>query len=295
MIGGAVGSATGNSLIGEYSTTLAGSMLRQRAWLAESTAKIETQLAGRVKSEFLANMSHELRTPLNTVIGFAKLIGEHQKRRLKDAQVVEYADLIRDAATHLLTVINDILDISDMQSGTYALDEREVHVPEVLQAAMATFKSHALELGLELVEDIAADLPSVKGDAAKLGKVFSNLIGNALKFTPPGGSVTVEARAQEDRVVICVRDTGLGMSREDITVAMTPFAQVDASRSRWREGTGLGLPIAKALVQLHGGRLEIRSAKSLGTEVLVKLPAALAIGTQDQTVAFGRGDNAALR
>src|SRR5262245_5319546 len=132
MIGGAVGSVTGNSLIGEYSTTLAGSMLRQRAWLAESTAKIETQLAGRVKSEFLANMSHELRTPLNTVIGFAKLIGEHQKRRLKDAQVVEYADLIRDAATRLLTVINDILDISDIQSGTYALDEREVHLPEVL-------------------------------------------------------------------------------------------------------------------------------------------------------------------
>jgi two-component system, cell cycle sensor histidine kinase PleC len=295
MISGAVGSATGNSLIGEYSTTLAGSMLRQRAWLAESTAKIETQLAGRVKSEFLANMSHELRTPLNTVIGFAKLIGEHQKRRLKDAQVVEYADLIRDAATHLLTVINDILDISDMQSGTYALDEREVHLPEVLEAAVASFKSHALELGLELVVDIAADLPTVKGDAAKLGKVFANLIGNALKFTPPGGSVTVEARAQEDRVVICVRDTGLGMSKEDITVALTPFAQVDASRSRWREGTGLGLPIAKALVQLHGGRLEIRSAKSLGTEVVVKLPAASVIDTQDQTVTSGRGDNAALR
>jgi two-component system, cell cycle sensor histidine kinase PleC len=295
MIGGAVSSATSNSLIGEYSSTLAGSMLRQRAWLAESTAKIETQLAGRVKSEFLANMSHELRTPLNTVIGFAKLIGEHQKRRLKDAQVVEYADLIRDAATHLLTVINDILDISDMQSGTYALDEREVHLPEVLQAAVAPFKSHALELGLELAEDIAADLPAVKGDATKLGKVFSNLIGNALKFTPPGGSVTVEARAQENGAVIRVHDTGLGMSKEDITVALTPFAQVDASRSRWREGTGLGLPIAKALVLLHGGRLEIRSAKSLGTEVLVKLPAASAIDMQDQTAVFGHGHNAALR
>jgi two-component system, cell cycle sensor histidine kinase PleC len=294
MIGGAVGSATGNSLIGEYSTTLAGATLRQRAWIAESTAKFESHLAGKVKSEFLANMSHELRTPLNTVIGFAKLIGEHQKRRLKDNELVEYADLIRDAATHLLTVINDILDISNMQSGTYALDAREVHLPEVLEAVLASFKSHALELGLTLEADIAADLAPVKGDAAKLGKVFANLIGNALKFTPPGGTVTVSARVQDGSAVVSVRDTGLGMSKDDIDIALTPFAQVDASRSRWREGTGLGLPIAKALVQLHGGRMEIRSAKSLGTEVLVRLPAAPMTDTQDRTATLGHVQNATL-
>jgi len=276
MLGGAVGSPNNGSLIAEYSSALADSVLRQRAWMAESTARIETQLAGKVKSEFLANMSHELRTPLNTVIGFAKLIGEHQRRHLKDAEIVEYADLIRDAATHLLAVINDILDISTIQSGAYSLDEREVHLPEVLQVALATFKPGALELGIELRDDLAADLPAVKGDARKLRKVFDNLIGNALKFTPPGGSVTVEARAEETDAVVKVRDTGLGMSREEIAVALTPFGQVDASRSRWREGTGLGLPIARALVQLHGGRLEILSAKSLGTEVVVRLPAAVA-------------------
>ncbi len=277
MIGGAGGSATnsGNSLIGEYSSALAGSMLRHKAWLAESTARIETQLAGKVKSEFIANMSHELRTPLNTVIGFAKLLGEHQKRPLKDAEIVEYADLIRAAATHLLSVINDILDISTIQSGSYPLDAGEVHLQEDLQAVVASFKSTALELGVELKEDLAADLPAVKGDAAKLRKVFGNLIGNALKFTPPGGSVTVEARSAERGLAVRVRDTGLGMGKDEIAVALTPFAQVDASRSRWREGAGLGLPIAKALVQLHGGRLEIHSAKSLGTEVVVKLPAAV--------------------
>ena len=113
----------------------------------------------------------------------------------------------------------------------------------------------------------------MRGDAAKLRQVFGNLIGNAVKFTPPGGSVTVEARSLEGGVVVLVRDTGLGMSKEEISVALTPFAQVDAGRSRWREGTGLGLPIARALVQLHGGRLEIRSAKSMGTEVVVNLPA----------------------
>jgi two-component system cell cycle sensor histidine kinase PleC len=275
MFGGSVGSASNGSLIAEYATTLAGAMLRQRAWLAESTARLERQLAGKVKSEFLANMSHELRTPLNTVIGFSKLIGEHQRRRLKDAEIVEYADLIRDAATHLLAVINDILDISTIQSGSYALDANEVHLQEELQVVLASFRSTALELGIGLEEDIAADLPAVRGDAAKLRKVFAGLIGNALKFTPPGGSVTVEARALEADAAVRIRDTGLGMSKEEIAVALTPFAQVDASRSRWREGAGLGLPIARALVQLHGGQLEIRSAKSLGTEVVVRLPAAV--------------------
>jgi len=294
MIGGAVGSTNSSgSLIAEYSTTLAGSMLRHKAWLAESTARIETQLAGKVKSEFIANMSHELRTPLNTVIGFAKLLGEHQRRPLKDTEITEYADLIRASATHLLSVINDILDISTIQSGSYALDAGDVHLQEDLQAVLAKFRPTAVELGLELKEDIAADLPTVKGDGAKLRKVFGNLIGNALKFTPPGGSVTVEARREESDLAVRVRDTGLGMGKEEIAVALTPFAQVDASRSRWREGAGLGLPIAKALVQLHGGRLEIHSAKSLGTEVVVRLPTAVpASDLQNRPVTLGAANRA---
>jgi two-component system cell cycle sensor histidine kinase PleC len=295
MFGGSVGSSSSGSLMAEYASTLAGSMLRQRAWLAESTARLEKQLAGKVKSEFLANMSHELRTPLNTVIGFAKLLGEHERRHLKDAEIVEYADLIRDAATHLLAVINDILDISTIQSGSYSLDAHEVHLQEDLQVALASFRSTALELGIGLEADIAGELPAVRGDAAKLRKVFSNLIGNALKFTPPGGSVTVEARAQEADAVVRIRDTGLGMSKEEIAVALTPFAQVDARRSRWREGAGLGLPIAKALVQLHGGRLEIHSAKSLGTEVVVRLPAAVpAFETHGRPAALGAAPGATL-
>src|SRR5262245_56522381 len=116
MLNAAAGSGKGSSLMAEYSSLLSDAMLRHRAWLAEHTARLETQLASKVKSEFISNMSHELRTPLNTVIGFAKLLGEHHKRRLNDAEIVEYADLIRDASTHLLAVINDILDISKMQS-----------------------------------------------------------------------------------------------------------------------------------------------------------------------------------
>jgi two-component system cell cycle sensor histidine kinase PleC len=263
----------------DYASVLADSVLRHKAWLAEEhTARIETELASKVKSEFIANMSHELRTPLNTVIGFAKLLGEHERRKLKEAEVVEYAGLIRDAATHLLAVINDILDISKMQSGRFTLDALEVDIEEVLEASLLAFRPMAREAEIRLESKIAPNLPGVKGDPGKLRQVFGNLISNAVKFTPAGGTVTVEARATADGgLSVQVRDNGLGMTSEEIVVALTPFAQVDASRSRWREGTGLGLPIAKALVQLHGGRLEIRSTKSLGTDVVVMLPPASAV------------------
>lgn len=259
--------------MGEYATALADAVLRHRAREAEHAARIEAELASRVKSEFIANMSHELRTPLNTVIGFAKLVSEYEQRRLSGGQIVEYADLIRDAATHLLAVINDILDISKMQSGRYTLDSREIELKEVLQASLAGFGKPATDLGVSLDDRIEDDVPSVRGDPAKLRQVFNNLISNAVKFTPPGGAVRVSARACPDGgAVVTVRDTGVGMTKGEIKVALTPFAQVDASHSRWREGAGLGLPIAKALVQLHGGSLDIRSAKSLGTEVSVTLP-----------------------
>ena len=292
MLSGAVGPSKQSSLMAAYSSLLAESVLRHKAWLAEHTAQIETQLASKVKSEFIANMSHELRTPLNTVIGFAKLLGEHKKRHLKENEIVEYADLIRDAATHLLAVINDILDISKMQSGKYTLDTREVGLDEILHVSLASFQPAALEDQVRLECQIDPELPTVKGDAAKLRKVFGNLIGNAIRFTPAGGTVSVEARATQDGgAAVCVRDTGLGMSSEEIAVALAPFAQVDAGRSRWREGTGLGLPIAKALVQLHGGRLEIRSARSLGTRVTVTLPSRFDVSDVRDRASPGRADS----
>jgi two-component system cell cycle sensor histidine kinase PleC len=266
----------------EYSALLADSMLRHRAWLAENSARVEAQLAAQVKSEFISNMSHELRTPLNTVIGFAKLIGEHDRRRLGDAEIIEYADLIHGAATHLLAVINDVLDISKMQSGKYTLDAREVNLAEMLQVVLASHRMTAGEVGVRLDSRLEPGLPTVKGDPAKLIQVFSNLVSNALKFTQRGGSVTVEARPQPSGgAAVYVRDTGLGMSEAEVAVALTPFGQVDAGHSRWRDGAGLGLPIAKALVQLHGGSIEISSAKSSGTEVTVMLPSAREVAVTD--------------
>jgi len=273
MLNASAAPGTGGSLMGEYATLVADAVLRQRAREAEHTARVEAELASKVKSEFIANMSHELRTPLNTVIGFASLISEYEQRRLSSGQIVEYAGLIHDAATHLLAVINDILDISKMHSGKYTLDAREVQLQEILQSSLAAFGQNATDLGVSIEGRFDPAAPAVRGDPGKLRRVFNNLISNAVKFTPPGGSVQVSAVALPDGGArVSIRDTGVGMTREEIAVALTPFAQVDAGHSRWREGAGLGLPIAKALVQLHGGKLEILSAKSLGTEVAVTLP-----------------------
>ena len=274
MLSGTAGPGKQNSLMAEYSSLLAESVLRHKAWFAEHTARIETQLASKVKSEFIANMSHELRTPLNTVIGFAKLLGEHQKRPLKDGRdrrIRRSHPRRRHASARRHQRHPRHLQDAERQVHARCPRGRARRDPAGVAGLLQAGRARGARSRWRA--DIDPDLPTVKGDPAKLRQVFGNLIGNAIRFTPPGGTVSVEARATEDGgAAVCVRDTGLGMSSEEIAVASRPFAQVDASRSRWREGTGLGLPIAKALVQLHGGRLEIRSAKSLGTEVTVTLP-----------------------
>jgi two-component system, cell cycle sensor histidine kinase PleC len=261
------------SLMGEYSSLLGDAVLRHRARVAEHSARIEAELASRVKSEFIANMSHELRTPLNTIIGFSKLLAEEKQRPLADAVVTEYSALILDAAGHLLAIINDILDISKIQSGRYAIDARDVALDEVIASTLGGFRLAAAEARVTIKQRLALDLPHVKGDAVKIRQILSNLVSNAVKFTPAGGTVAIEAvRTREDGARIVVADTGVGMTADEVAIALTPFGQVDGGRSRWREGTGLGLPIAKALVELHGGTLTVESRKGAGTEVIVTLP-----------------------
>ena len=274
MVSGAFGNQKSNSLMNEYASLLGDAVLRHRARIAEHSARIEAELASRVKSEFIANMSHELRTPLNAIIGFSKLLSEQEERRLASADITEYANLIHDAANHLLAVINDILDISKIQSGKFSLEPHELNLGELMRACTSSFRlmADSADVKLELVVDPA--LPPVRGDAVKLRQVFTNLIGNALKFTRGGGSVTVTAQgAPEGGTTVLIADTGIGMTEEDIAVALTPFGQVDAGHARWREGTGLGLPIARALIHLHDGELTIRSEKGAGTVVAVALPA----------------------
>lgn len=286
MLGSNSGHSKSNSLLNEYSSLLGDAVLRHRTKVAERTARIEAEFANKVKSEFIANMSHELRTPLNSMIGFSKIMAEHGQRPLKTAEIVEYSTLIRDAASHLLSIINDILEMSKIQSGKYRLDSREVQIDEVLMASASSLKIAASDAGVTLEQKIASRLPKLQGDSVKLRQVFTNLISNAIKFSRKGGKVNVEATVGADKSIeIVVRDTGIGMTADEVIIALTPFGQVDGSRSRLREGTGLGLPIAKALCELHGGKLDVRSVKDNGTSVVVTLP-----GLQDmqQPIRDGR-------
>ena len=286
-----LGTSKTNTLMQDYATLIGDAVLRQRTRVAERKARVEAELATRVKSEFVSNMSHELRTPLNTVLGFSKLLKEHGERRLSDEDIVQYAGLIQDSARHLLAVINGILDISKIQSGTYALDAFEVDVGAVLRDCVAEAEATAEEAGVAISLRLAFSLPLVRGDDTKLAQVFSNLISNAVKFTPKGGTVTVEALESGDSgIMIAIRDTGVGMTEDEIRVSVEPFGQVDGARTRWREGTGLGLPIAKSLVELHGGELHITSVKDKGTDVTVRLPPAHQISPiEARDAVFGQG------
>lgn len=286
MLTATIGAGKANSLMQEYSALIGDAMLRHRARTAEHTARIEAELANRVKQEFIANMSHELRTPLNTVIGFSRLLSEQERRKLSDQQIAEYANLVRDAAEHLLSVINDILDISKIQSGRYTLEAREVSFEELIPACVGAFEVTAHDAGISLQVRIEPGTPAVRGDAVKLHQVLNNLIGNAIKFTLPGGHVSVTARpSTSGGTMIAIRDSGIGMNEEEVATAMRPFGQVDAGRARWREGAGLGLPIARALVSLHGGSLAIKSMKGVGTEAIITLPSPETVSTLTRSTA----------
>lgn len=237
-------------------------------------ARDEAERANRAKSAFLANMGHELRTPLNAIIGFSEIMLCEVSGHLGDARYRGYIKDIRDSGQHLLKVINDVLDLSNIEAGRMALDEeREVGLTEIIDSVTHVIELDARQKGVQLRAEIGDALPSVFGSARALEQIALNLLSNAVKFTPPGGTVTIQAFGTNDGSVhLAIRDTGIGMTAADIAVALTPFGQVECDLNRKYEGTGLGLPLTKALAALHGGTMRIDSVSYQGTTVEVVLP-----------------------
>ncbi len=218
-------------------------------------------------------------------------MAEHDRRPLGNNEVVEYARLINDASCNLLAIINDILDISKIQSGHFLLDSQDFSLDEVLESVAAALREDAQRSNIALSLELEPRTVTVRGDATKLRQAFANLVGNAVKFTPSGGRVVVRCETERDGgIIVHIEDTGVGMASEDVDLALSPFGQVDGTRARWREGTGLGLPIAKALIELHAGTLSISSQKNVGTHVVVKLPPPefVAFMQQDLGIQIGR-------
>ena len=228
--------------------------------------------ASRAKSEFLANMSHELRTPLNAVIGYSEILTREMFGPLPP-RYSDYANDILVAGRHLLEVINDILDMSRIESGAHNMLVAETDLAETIRSAASFLQWRVEEKRQELRIAIAPDLPVTRIDARAIRQVALNLIGNAIKFTPPGGRIDVDVRLRSDRwVEVAVRDNGSGIAPDHLPHVFTPFWQAEEARKRTQEGTGLGLSISKKLIELHDGVIEIASEPGVGTLVTFRLP-----------------------
>jgi signal transduction histidine kinase len=244
-----------------------------RAKRTALAALAAAEAATSAKSELLANMSHELRTPLNAVLGFSELIRDGLDPAA-NARFVGYAADIHGAGRHLLDIINNILDQATIERGRLELHESVVDFGRLIGSVEDMLAAQAGSAGVELQQKVAPDLPQVLGDPVRLKQVLLNLAYNAIKFTPRGGLVRTEARQEvSGDLSIVVSDTGIGMRLEDIPRALEPFGQIEKNLARRFGGSGLGLPIAKSLVELHGGTLNIQSTLGQGTTVTVLLPA----------------------
>jgi PAS domain S-box-containing protein len=260
--------------------------------LREAVQQAET--ADRAKSEFLANMSHELRTPLNAVIAFSEIIKDETFGPFDREKYRDYANDINNSGQHLLELINDILDISKIESGTDELHEERIEIPRIIASALKLVEQRAAQGDIKLEFEPPDRLLTLYADERKLKQILVNLLSNAVKFTDPGGAVTLRAWCRLDSgYVFQISDTGIGIAPEDIRKVLSRFGQADEGLNRRYDGTGLGLPLTKALVEQHGGTLDLQSKVGIGTTATVRFPAIRVVAPPGHSEAFDMQDRAA--
>ncbi len=257
-------------------------------------ARNKARAADCAKSEFLANMSHELRTPLSAVIGFSEIIKDETFGPVGNLKYREYAGDIHESGQHLLDLINDILDLSKIESGKDELHEDKIEIPKIVRSALKMVGHHAEQGRVKFELELPDRLPALRADERKLKQILVNLLSNAIKFTDAGGEVTLRAWCRMDSGhVFQIIDAGAGIAPEDIPKALSRFDQADGDLNRQYEGTGLGLPLTKALVELHGGVLDMQSQVGVGTTVTVRFPAKRIVASLDNADSLDLEDRAA--
>ncbi len=237
-------------------------------------AKLQAETANRIKSEFLANMSHELRTPLNAIIGFSDILIKEQAGPLGTPVYREYAKDVNKSGHQLLGIIEDLIDLSRLETGQVDLRETEMNLGALLDLCRRAFEDKAASAGISLDINREADEIEIWVDQVRLRQVIHNLMSNAIKFTPSGGSVRLSGRvADTGEIVIDVIDTGIGMTPHELEIAVEPFRQAQSCLTRTQGGSGIGLTLCNSMMKLHGGSLEIESRKGEGTKATLHLPA----------------------